>query len=169
MDIPEGKYLGTLCKRGHEWEDSGKSLRYKKARQGCCLCNREAGISNYNKNRKYISERRKNYRILFGDKVREKERLSRTKNREENNKRAREYCRTPKSKASRKKWTADWYRKNKERIKASTYLRDKSNIENLSDRYVKQKLHMSNHYIPNGLIVAKRETLKLHRLIKKVG
>jgi hypothetical protein len=35
---PDKHYLGTLCKRGHEWEKSGKSLRYKSIRT-CFQCN----------------------------------------------------------------------------------------------------------------------------------
>ncbi len=27
MDIPEGKHLGTLCKSGHNWNNTEKSLR----------------------------------------------------------------------------------------------------------------------------------------------
>ena len=30
-------YLGTLCKRGHDWEGTGKSLRNKRGRE-CLLC-----------------------------------------------------------------------------------------------------------------------------------
>jgi len=43
MDIPKGKYLGTLCKRGHEWENSGKSLRF---RSDCLECKRIRGLIN---------------------------------------------------------------------------------------------------------------------------
>ncbi len=46
MDIPEGKYLGTLCKRGHEWEDSGKSLRVT---SGSCVSCSVIGRDKYKK------------------------------------------------------------------------------------------------------------------------
>lgn len=36
MNIPEGKYLGTLCQNGHNYEDTGKSLRYNDGK--CCKC-----------------------------------------------------------------------------------------------------------------------------------
>jgi len=42
MKIPEGKYLGTLCKRGHDWNGTGKSLRYLVKgiphKGGCLVC-----------------------------------------------------------------------------------------------------------------------------------
>lgn len=34
---PEKHYLGTLCKRGHDWNGTEKSLRYKSHR-GCYEC-----------------------------------------------------------------------------------------------------------------------------------
>jgi hypothetical protein len=34
---PEKHYLGTLCKRGHDYEGTGKSIRYKRNR-GCVKC-----------------------------------------------------------------------------------------------------------------------------------
>lgn len=37
MNIPENKYLGKLCIRGHEWKDTGKSIRYK-IRNRCVKC-----------------------------------------------------------------------------------------------------------------------------------
>jgi hypothetical protein len=33
-------YLGRLCKRGHEWRDSGRSLR-RQSCHGCIECNRK--------------------------------------------------------------------------------------------------------------------------------
>jgi hypothetical protein len=37
---PEKHYLGTLCKRGHEWEKSGQSLRYIRSTD-CIMCGNE--------------------------------------------------------------------------------------------------------------------------------
>src|SRR3954469_17634528 len=36
----EKYYLGKICKRGHQWGESGQSLRYKGDR-GCLACVRE--------------------------------------------------------------------------------------------------------------------------------
>jgi len=47
---PEKHYLGSLCKRGHEWEGSGKSLRYINNR-GCFYCTKLKSIQ-WKKNNK---------------------------------------------------------------------------------------------------------------------
>ncbi len=49
---PEKHYLGTLCKRGHEWENSGKSLRYIKSNQ-CIKCLK---ITNNSRSQKIMRE-----------------------------------------------------------------------------------------------------------------
>lgn len=36
--INSRRYLGILCAHGHEYEDTGKSLRYENCRT-CCTCN----------------------------------------------------------------------------------------------------------------------------------
>ena len=41
-DIPDGKYLGKLCKRGHDWNGTGKSLRITE-NCTCVVCARVAG------------------------------------------------------------------------------------------------------------------------------
>jgi len=48
---PEKHYLGNLCKRGHEWEKSGKSLRYINPYQqgNCIICNRITSKRHENK------------------------------------------------------------------------------------------------------------------------
>jgi len=57
MNIPEGKYLGSLCKRGHNWNGIRKSLRYKSG--NCIECFKE-----YQKEygRKYRQENREKFR-----------------------------------------------------------------------------------------------------------
>jgi len=40
MEIPEYKYLGFLCERGHDFEGTGMSLRYK-SNGGCIECKKE--------------------------------------------------------------------------------------------------------------------------------
>lgn len=40
IEIPANKYLGTLCIRGHNWNETGKSLRYIMSR-ACCKCKKE--------------------------------------------------------------------------------------------------------------------------------
>ncbi|WP_160295997.1 HNH endonuclease [Aliterella atlantica] len=46
---PEKVYLGSLCKYGHDYQDTGKSLRFKKT--GICKeCSRQHCLNRYRKN-----------------------------------------------------------------------------------------------------------------------
>lgn len=38
--ISDNKYLGSLCKRGHDWEGTGQSLR-RKGNSNCIACEKE--------------------------------------------------------------------------------------------------------------------------------
>ena len=49
MNIPDGKYLGKLCKRGHDWHNTGKSLKYY-ANNTCVICNKEYSRELWRKN-----------------------------------------------------------------------------------------------------------------------
>lgn len=44
MTTPKNKRLGRLCKNGHEWGDTGKTLRWIKSRH-CVICEKERGQS----------------------------------------------------------------------------------------------------------------------------
>jgi hypothetical protein len=39
--IPEGRFLGKLCSKGHDWNGTGQSLRSLKNHQRCVECERE--------------------------------------------------------------------------------------------------------------------------------
>jgi hypothetical protein len=80
MEIPENKYLGVLCKRGHDYEGTGKSLKYNKGR-GCCECfkmrQKEYAIIHPERSAKYSKkyndnhkEKIKEYRIDYKDRYR---------------------------------------------------------------------------------------------------
>ena len=49
-------YLGKLCPRNHEYEKTGKSLRYNISKQ-CVICESERGKENYRKSRMEILNR----------------------------------------------------------------------------------------------------------------
>lgn len=59
MNIPENKYLGVLCKRGHDWQGTGKSLRYEKS-HGCYECIKVKGFE-YNQTNKIEKKEYKKY------------------------------------------------------------------------------------------------------------
>lgn len=73
MNILENKYLGKLCKRGHNWNETGKSLKYKSG--GCCECViTRAEEYYYNNKTKIINkgkEYQKEYYHVHKDKIRE--------------------------------------------------------------------------------------------------
>ena len=81
-DVPDGKFLGELCSKGHDWNGTGKSLRLK-SNGKCIECNKEYGKANrerlsknrkelYHRNhereiarqRRYMAERRKDPEIV---------------------------------------------------------------------------------------------------------
>lgn len=51
----DGKYLGTLCLNGHDWNNTGKSL---KLRGGCLQCKKERQLKNKEEFKKYGVEYR---------------------------------------------------------------------------------------------------------------
>ena len=70
-DTKDNKILGTLCARGHDHNDTGKSLRYKCGHHACVECitinarrNREAKPEQYN-------EMKRQYRAKTKGKTRE--------------------------------------------------------------------------------------------------
>lgn len=57
--IPEGRFLGKLCSRGHDWNGTGQSLRSLKNFQRCVECERERRASPEAKKKKNESRREK--------------------------------------------------------------------------------------------------------------
>ena len=106
-DFDTSKFkLGTLCKRGHDYEGTGQSLRYLRSigLGGCVACTRESGAKRDISGRtKYMQEYRKNNI----ERMREKDRERYESNRD------------AKIEASK-----SWYRENKERsrIRSKQYM-----------------------------------------------
>ena len=40
-EIPSNKFLGKLCSKGHDWNGTGKSLRFVKNAQRCVECEKQ--------------------------------------------------------------------------------------------------------------------------------
>jgi hypothetical protein len=60
--IDSGKFvLGGLCKRGHDFEGTGKSLRYVKGTHQCVQCNKESSAENRKRNPEKVKERSQAY------------------------------------------------------------------------------------------------------------
>ncbi len=52
------RYLGSLCVHGHEFEETGKSLRYEKCRT-CCSCNALSVEKRKKKHKEYRAKNKK--------------------------------------------------------------------------------------------------------------
>ena len=48
VELDERHYLGQRCKHGHEYQDTGKTLRFK-ATRGCVICSRQHNRENSHK------------------------------------------------------------------------------------------------------------------------
>ena len=77
MNIPENKHLGTLCRRGHDWNNTGKSLRNNAGNCYKCL---------------------KEYCQKHKDKIKEYQKEYHQKHREKGKKQRKEYYKTHKEK-----------------------------------------------------------------------
>lgn len=86
IPIPEGFYIGKLCKKGHEFNESGGSLRYSSC-NNCVECSRKKERQEYRKkyyreNRERVKENAKNYRKTHLEARRDYHREYRKANRE---------------------------------------------------------------------------------------
>ena len=61
MKIAENKYLGKLCKREHEFENTGKSLRF--TNRGCVKCQKIRSEKYYEENRVFANLQAKNWKL----------------------------------------------------------------------------------------------------------
>ncbi len=162
LKIPENKYLGTLCKRGHDYEGTGKSLRYIIGHE-CMKC----------KITKTKIRRENNYEEAL-----RKGRDTHKRNKIKNNITRKKYA--DKNRESINSKRRIYYLKN-EKLTAKTYYynnRDKINKRlrkyrhNLNDAYVAsivtRHTSLKNKDIPKSFIEAYRSFLLLKRYLKKI-
>jgi hypothetical protein len=76
--IPENKYLGAICKHGHEYKNTGKGLRYHTS-SNCTICAQKWQKTSINNKKRLPIINYKEYRI----KKRLMTNLTLTKDREE--------------------------------------------------------------------------------------
>ncbi len=140
-------YLGTLCKRGHEYENTGKSLRtslYKR----CVKC-RAIDNHRYNsKNQLKVNKRNKKWRESKGGS--DYFARYRRDNRESYNRMSRE-----------------WKKKNPKKAKLAWQKDARKRRDELSDRYLLNILRIQKDRATKELIEAKRLHILIHRLIKE--
>ena len=80
VEINEKHYLGSLCKQGHNYQNSGMSLRYKKGLV-CVVCQLMRTSKYIQNNRKKTLEYHRSYRERYKVKLAEYQRRYRAKNR----------------------------------------------------------------------------------------
>lgn len=72
MKLPDGYFLGTLCKRNHRYKRLKKSLRKKSG--DCALCTKERSVEYYKEKKKKIVKRAKAYYRKNKEKVKKRSR-----------------------------------------------------------------------------------------------
>lgn len=66
---PEKHFLGKLCRHGHEWENTSKSLRYQKGGRKCVFCTQNSSKNWHLKNLEADRAHRKKYRELNSEHI----------------------------------------------------------------------------------------------------
>ncbi len=151
MNIPNSKYLGKLCKGGHEYLDTGKSLYYKLG-YNCVEC------AKLNRKKQSNTEKYKEWQKFYA---------SSEKYKKLNKKLQRRY--REKNAGNIKKM----HKKYTDTEKFRKIAREKTRIERkeLKDAYIKQILCQKNKLtrsmIPNELVELKRAQLKLTRSTRR--
>ena len=162
---PEFHYLGTLCKRGHDYEGTGLSVRRIRGRM-CAECNRSLAKAYYEANKDEQRAHRKAYYEANKD-----EKMAYSKAyREANKDKKRAYREANKDKI---KAQIKAYREaNKDKIKAQAKAYYEINKEEIADEYAKglirQNISIKTSKITPKMIDLKREQITLHRLIKEI-
>jgi len=154
-DFDESKfYLGTLCNHGHDYQGTGKSLRYKKTAK-CVVCRKEMRKRYYEKSRDKAIEYNKQWYKENKNKVSEYGK----RYREENRDKVSEYQRR-------------YQKRYSEKNKGKVLELKKRSREALKDHYVKTLI--SNQFdirtdkIPPELVEFKRHLVKKYRIMRDI-
>lgn len=94
-------YLGKICLRGHEYNQTGKSIRYKNKRT-CVVCAKERSKKQKLKDREKYLEYLRKYRLENIDTIREKQKAYREANWEEINRKKLEAQKNNREKANKR-------------------------------------------------------------------
>lgn len=151
-------YLGKLCKRGHDYDGTGSSLRVNSHHQ-CLACKRKYEREWSGEKWKGDKEYYVKYRQSDKCKAYEKKRRGTLKHK----KYMAKYTKTYRCKEQHKKYAES------DKGKAARGKIAKRQIGNLEDIYIKRLLRKNCFMpIPFEMVVLKRSQLLLHRGIKKL-
>jgi hypothetical protein len=157
-EFDESKYyLGTLCKRGHDYEGTGKSLYRGRPEYRCVECGRERDQRWKKNHPEYMIRYREEHKEEIRAKNREYEQAHRGKRK--------------KQRRDRKRidplYDKEYRNKNRDRINAYCRARNRKQIKDLHDTYVKHAIR--NTYgikfrdVPQELVELKYIQLKAMR------
>jgi hypothetical protein len=170
-------YLGKLCKRGHDYDGTGKSLRYMS--HNCVECIKISRALYQKENAEKLKEYRKNYRKENAEKLKEyrKNNADKAKEYRKNNAdKAKEYRKINAEKLKEyiknyRKENPDKIKKHSENNQARQKERNAKEISFLDNNYVKKlitaQLKIERLKILPETIELKREQLMLFREIKQ--
>ena len=179
-------YLGKLCKRGHDYDGTGKSLMLVSIR-GCRVCKKES-MSKYLLTHK---ESEKKHRLKNKDKKKEYLKKYYMENKERSSEYAKEYYLKNKDKKkefrlNNKKYTKEYYLKNKEillkkhkvyALKNKVYKKEYSKeyhskiSKELTDVYLRSQLAkngLKSNKVTHEMIEVKRQQLIIFRGIRDI-
>jgi len=174
-------YLGKLCKRGHDYDGTGKSLRYMS--HNCVECIKISRALYQKEDAEKLKEYRKNYQKENAEKLKEYRKNYRKENadkakeyRKINADKAKEYIKNYRKENAEKlkeyrKNNADKIKKYSENNQARQKERNAKEISFLDNNYVKKlitaQLKIERLKILPETIELKREQLMLFREIKQ--
>ncbi len=170
MKLPKNRFLGKLCKRGHDYENTDKSLRVV-GRGICHECNngRKRQWRKENREKDFVQKKRwREKNPEYGIKYK---REYRKKNGERTRAYGREYSHTHLEDFRRRK--REMRAKNPERAREKSNEYGRTRREKLTDGYVRTCLVQYagkdnlRGQIPQELIEAKRLHIKIQRFIRK--
>ena len=172
MNIPDNKYLGSLCKRGHDYEGTGKSLRY--ASGECFKCQHERRVEYFHKpqNKKHQQEYNREYRQRPESKERHREYVQKPEVVERQREYQREWRRKPENKEYHRKYSRKYYHKPevKERQRERMLEYTRNSIGKLTDYYVRglimQSSPLTREDITQGLIDSYRICIIADRAVR---
>lgn len=167
--VPEGRYLGILCKRKHDWEDTGKSLRYKrKVKVGpCVFCERLTNTKRYEAHKEKILLKKRNRYSKNRERLCERARVLYKENKERRCEVSRKNYLKNRKKIQRNRSVYASNPVNKARARA----RQRAYSETLTGGYVRKRLtedmNIKARDVSEELVELKRAQLKLSRLLKR--
>ena len=174
MDIPENMYLGSLCKNNHDWESTGKSLRYK-INRACKQCSSKLSVIN---SRKRLAKMSPEAILKLKEQKNAYDKVYRQKNAEKKQAHDKIYGKLyyVRNKDKMLEYQKIWRENNPDKYKSQQEKGDRVKVDKLTDGYIKNILRnrvkktniKANIEITQDLIDAERQYILLRRLKQQI-